>query len=65
MSDDLIRDLAIAYAQAKLIQHQQDHPEDSGYSSEIRDFLKWYHFARLHINDENKENKEIDLGTLE
>lgn len=62
MSDSMIHDLAVAYAQAKLIQHQQEYPEDSGYSSEIRDFLKWYHFATIHIP---RENKEIDMSTLE
>ena len=61
MSDDLVRSLAIAYAQAKLFQHQQEHPEDSGYSDEIRDCLKWYHFAAIHIPE---ENKEIDMSTL-
>ena len=40
---------------------QQEHPDDSGYSDEIRDFLKWYHFAAIHIPE---ENKEIDMSTL-
>ncbi len=62
MSDDLVRTLAIAYAQVKLFQHQKEHPEDSGYSDEIRQFLKWYHFAEIHIPG---ENKNIDLSTLE
>lgn len=62
MSDSAIHDLAVAYAQAKLMQEQQEHPENSGYSMEIRSFLKWYHFAAIHIP---RENKEIDLSTLE
>ena len=61
MSDTLVEKLAIAYAQAKLIQHQQEHPEDSGYSNEIRKFLKWYHFAKIHIPE---EDKAIDISTL-
>ena len=61
MSDSAIHDLAVAYAQAKLLQYQQEHPENGGYSEEIRDFLKWYHFAVIHIPS---ENKEIDLSTL-
>jgi len=62
MSDDLVCDLAIAYVQVKLSYHQKDHPEDNGYSNEIRQFLKWYHFARLQIP---KENADIDLSALE
>lgn len=62
MSGSVIHDLAVAYAQAKLIQYQQAHPEDSGYSNEIRQFLKWYHFAEIHIP---RENEDIDLSTLE
>ncbi len=61
MSDSVVHDLSVAYAQAKLIQRQQEHPGDSGYSDEIRQFLKWYHFARLQIPN---ENKDIDLSTL-
>lgn len=62
MSDRLVHDLAIAYAQVKLFRHQREHPEDSGYSDEIRQFLKWYHFAEIHIP---RENEDIDLSTLE
>lgn len=61
MTDSVIHELAIAYAQVKLLRHQKEHPEDSGYSDEIRDFLKWYHFAAIHIPE---ENKEIDMSTL-
>lgn len=62
MSEDLVRDLAIAYAQVKLLRHQKEHPGDSGYSDEIRQFLKWYHFAKIHIP---KEDETIDLSSLE
>lgn len=61
MTDSQVHDLAVAYAQTKLLSSQQEHPEDSGYSSEIRAFLKWYHFAIIHIPE---EDAEIDLSTL-
>ena len=62
MSDSAIHDLAVAYAQAKLIQHQQKHPEDTGYTDEIRTFVKWYHYAQIHIP---QEDEDIDLSTLD
>ncbi len=61
MSDTVIHDLAVAYAQAKLIQDQQTHPGVGGTNEEIRSFLKWYHFAVIQIPD---EDKAIDLSTL-
>lgn len=47
MTDKTIHDLAVAYAQAKLIQSQQMHPEQNGYDEELRSFLKNYNYA-LH-----------------
>ena len=49
MSDSVIHDLAVAYAQAKLMQEQQEHPEDSGYSEEIRSFLGSVHIRASTI----------------
>ncbi|MCI8848646.1 MAG: hypothetical protein HFF86_05145 [Oscillibacter sp.] len=62
MTDSVIHELAIAYAQVKLLRHQKEHPEDSGYSDEIRQFLKWYHFAEIHIP---QKDEDIDLSALE
>ena len=61
MTDNQIHDLAVAFAHVKLFRHLEEEPEDSGYNSEIRAFLKWYHFALLNIPD---EIKDIDLSTL-
>lgn len=61
MTDSQVHDLAVAYAQTKLLASQLEHPEDSGYSEEIRAFLKWYHFAHIQIP---KEDAEIDSSTL-
>lgn len=61
MPNELVQKLAIAYAQVKLLRHQEEYPEGSGYSDEIRHFLKWYHFAAIHIPE---EDKEIDISTL-
>lgn len=47
MDDKTIHDLAVAYAQAKLIQSQEMHPEQSGYDEELRLLLKSYNYA-LH-----------------
>lgn len=47
-----IHDLAVAYAQAKLIKEQGE----TGYTNEeIRSFLCAYHFALIHIPEEDKE----------
>ncbi len=52
MDNKKIHDLAVAYAQAKLIKEQ----EDAGYTNEeIRSFLCAYHFALIHIPEEDKE----------
>ena len=61
LSNDKIHDLAVAYAQAKLLKYQQDFPEKSGYSDEIRAFLESYYFAEIHLPE---EDKEIDLSEL-
>ena len=61
MKENVIHDLAVAYAQAKLIKNQQEHPEETGYSEEIRSFLKDYYIAINHIPE---ENENIDPGSL-
>lgn len=58
MSDDLIRALAIAYAQTKLIQYQREHPENSFCDDEIRLFLKAYDYAGYQIPIEHKDFDE-------
>ena len=62
MDDKTIHDLAVAYAQAKLIKDQSNDNDCLDFTSdEIRSFLKSYHFAQIHIPE---EDKEIDLSTL-
>lgn len=52
MDDKSIHDLAVAYAQAKLIKES----DQRGFTSEeIRSFLEAYHFALIHISEEDKE----------
>lgn len=52
MSEKAIHDLAVAYAQAKLIKES----DQKGFTSEeIQSFLKAYHFALIHIPEEDKE----------
>ncbi len=57
MSDKVIHDLAVAYAQVKLMRHQQEAPKDDGWNSELRFFLKNYYYAlnQLPIEDEGLE----------
>ncbi len=62
MDEKSIHDLAVAYAQAKLVKEQNGIGYNLDHTSEeIRSFLKSYHFALLHIPE---EDKEIDLSTL-
>ena len=49
MSDFAIHDLAVAYAQAKLLQYQQEHPKDSLSNDELRFFLKAYDYASYQM----------------
>ena len=61
MTDKEIHDLAVAYAQVKLAQYQQENPKYRGTDLEIRSFLKSYYFAKIHIPE---EDENIDLSTL-
>lgn len=54
MSDSVVHDLSVAYAQAKLIQYQQENPERNGDNEEIRFLLKAYHHACYQIPVENE-----------
>lgn len=58
MSDSVIHDLAVAYAQAKLLQYQQEHPEAKGDDEEVRLLLKAYHHACCQIPVENEDLKD-------
>lgn len=58
MSDELVQKLAIAYAQVKLVQEQQQHPEKSGYDEEVRFFLKQYNYACHQIHDQSNDLDE-------
>lgn len=49
MDDKTFHDLAVAYAQAKLIQSQQMHPDQNGYDEELRSFLKSYNYALYQL----------------
>lgn len=55
MDNKTIHDLAVAYAQAKLIQHQQINPDDNGYDEEIRLLIKAYYHAcnQIPIEDDS------------
>lgn len=61
MTDKTFHDLAIAYAQTKLLKYQQEFPDDDMTNDEIRAFLKSYHFALIHMPE---EEESIDLSTL-
>lgn len=58
MTEQHIHDLAVAYAQAKLLKIQQDNPDESGYDSELRSFFKSYHHAIHQIPIENEDLDE-------
>lgn len=58
MDDKTIHDLAVAYAQAKLIQCQQERPDLSGYDEEIHLFLKDYLYALHQLPVEYEELDE-------
>lgn len=47
MSDSAIHDLAVAYAQAKLLQYQQEHPKDSLSNDELRFFSESVRLRQL------------------
>lgn len=49
MDDKMIHDLAIAYAQVKLIQFQQEHPDRNMTDEELCSFLKSYNYARCQL----------------
>lgn len=45
MDNKTVHDLAVAFAQVKLFRYLQENPDMSGYSDEIRTFLKAYTHA--------------------
>ncbi len=62
MTKETIHDLAVAYAQAKLLKEQAE----SGYNrdftnEEIHSFLKSYQFASEQISE---KEQPYDIGTL-
>lgn len=59
MNDKTIHDLAVAYAQAKLIQTQQVHPDLHGHNEEIRSFLKDYLHALHQLPIEYEDLDEV------
>lgn len=62
MIDKQFHDLAIAYAHAKLIKMQScDTYNSDSTNEEIREFLKSYHFALLHLQE---EDKDLDISSL-
>ena len=52
MDNETIHDLAVAYAQAKLIKESY---QKGLTNEEIQLFLRAYHFALIHIPEEDKE----------
>ena len=62
MNDKQLHDLAVAYAHAKLIKMQSCDTYDlDSTSKEILNFLKSYHFALLHLPE---EDKDLDVRSL-
>lgn len=59
MDNKTIHDLAVAYAQAKLIQSQQERPDISGYDEEIHSFLEDYLHALHQLPVEYEELDEV------
>lgn len=62
MTDQEMHDLAVAYAQVRLIEMHKADPFRIGSSEDIRAYLKAYHFALIQIPE---ENQEIDLSSLQ
>lgn len=62
MDSKTIHDLAVAYAQAKLMKLQSDAEYHSDFTNEeLKTFLKSYHFASTHLPE---EDNDLDLSTL-
>lgn len=58
MNEKVFHDLAVAYAQAKLLQFQQKHPEESCSDTELRSFLKAYNYALYQLPIEDNDLDE-------
>ncbi len=52
MNEKVRHDLAIAYAQVKLLRYQREKPEDHYCNCELRDFLKAYNYAYIQLEVE-------------
>ncbi len=62
MTDKQLHDLAVAYAHAKLVKVQLHDTYDSDSTNEeIREFLKFYHFALIHLPE---EDEDADISSL-
>lgn len=59
MDEKTIHDLAIAYAQVKLLRIQREYPDRDGSNSELRSFVKAYCYARYQIPLEYEDLDEI------
>lgn len=55
MNDKTVHDLAVAYAQAKLLVSLQENPGQAGYNETLRAFVKDYNYAAYQIPLEDEE----------
>lgn len=58
MTDQTIHDLAVAYAQTKLMVYLQQNPDQAGYDETLRSFVKSYNHALYQIPIEHQELDE-------
>lgn len=61
MTDKVVHELALAYAQTVLAETLRNDPSRRGTDEVIRDYLKDYHFAVSRIPE---EDQDIDLSTM-
>lgn len=62
MDNRTIHDLAVAYAQAKLMKLQSDAEYHSDFTNEeLKSFLRSYYFASIHLPE---EDSSLDLSAL-
>ncbi len=58
MNDKTIHDLAVAYAQTKLLLFLQENPDQADYNETLRAFVKDYNHAVYQIPLEDEETDE-------
>lgn len=58
MKENYYHDLAVAYAQAKLIKRQQENPNEDLLDSELRFYIKAFNYAMYQLPIEDKDLDE-------